>query len=165
MSGEVTLKNNGAGWHSAAAVGLTIAAVGLCGGLAHGYWNVENRWAGSIVAAVVAYVLWRMLYPAIARLLPQREAVQTVAWTLTEDTLTIGGDVIPRSAIRQVHCWPNRDALGSALAGWTVNIETSGKNRVLRSVTEGDRANASARQLRELVEALGYGRRWDEAAQ
>ena len=30
---------------------------------------------------------------------------QTVRWTLTEDTLRLGKDAIPRESIRMVHCW------------------------------------------------------------
>ena len=62
-----------------------------------------------------------------------------------------------------MYCWPNRDALGHTGAGWTINIETTGKNQVLRSLTEGEDLERSVGQLRALVEALGYGSRWEEA--
>ena len=61
-----------------------------------------------------------------------------------------------------VHCWPNRDALGHQGAGWTVNIETTGKTELLRSRTGEKEAKQSARQLRALVVALGYGSAWAE---
>ena len=49
-----------------------------------------------------------------------------------------------------VHCWKRGDR-------HVVNIETTGRNRVLRGVPgqESDEA------LRALVEALGYGRKWE----
>ena len=61
--------------------------------------------------------------------------------------------------IKTVHCWTNRSALGTADGGLTINIETPGKNRVLRSLRSGQEAETSDRLLRELVEAMGYGAR------
>ena len=78
------------------------------------------------------------------------------------DTLVLGEVSIPRESIKMVHCWPNRDSLGFSTPGWTVNIETDGKNQVLRTLTEGSPAETSAALLRELVVALGYGRNWPE---
>ena len=43
-----------------------------------------------------------------------------------------------------------------------VNIETTGKNRVLRTLS-GARAEESAASLEQLVRALGYGDAWDAA--
>ena len=75
---------------------------------------------------------------------------QTVRWTLTEETLRLGKDVIPRESIRMVHCWKRGDR-------HVVNIETTGRNRVLRGVPGEEPDEA----LRALVEALGYGRKWE----
>ena len=47
--------------------------------------------------------------------------------------------------------------------GWVVNIETTGKNRVFRSLAEGEDADRSARSLEELVCALGYQHQWERA--
>ena len=82
--------------------------------------------------------------------------------TLTEEQLTIGSDAIPLDTVKMVHCWTNRSALGTADGRLTVNIETSGKNRVLRSLRAGEEAAESERRLRELVTALGYGARLPE---
>ena len=125
---------------------LTIAAAALLPAM---YWVPA-------LAARRGLISW-MLYGLLDRALPSTIPIRTVDWSLTEDALTLGGQAIPRDTIRQVHCWPNRDALGHSLPGWTVNIETTGKNRVLRSVRSGAEAETSERLLRELVETLGYG--------
>ena len=116
--------------------------------------------------AVAAYVLVRCAYRIFSTVLfrgaADSAAYRTVTWTVTEDALTLDGKTIPRGAIRNVHCWPNRDSLGYSRPGWTVNIETDGKNQMLRTLTEGSPAETSAALLRELVVALGYGRNWPE---
>ena len=112
-----------------------------------------------ISTAVLALVLWWVLYPVVSRLFSRERENGRVRWTLTEDSLTIGEDVIPLGTVKAVHCWANRSALGTADGGLTVNIETSGKNRVLRSLRSGQEAETSDRLLRELVEAMGYGAR------
>ena len=162
MSGKLTLENGGGWKHTVPAVLLSAAAALVL------TWLLMSRVALSempfaIVSVLIAYVLFRVFYPAVSHLIPQQDVLRTVRWTLTGGALTIGDDVIPRDTIRQVHCWPNRDALGNRFAGWTVNIETTGKNRLLRSVTDEKLAESSARHLRELVEALGYGRVWERA--
>ena len=115
-----------------------------------------------ISTAVLALVLWWVLYPVVSRLFSKREGREPVRWTLTGDRLTIGEDVISLDTIKTVHCWTNRSALGTADGGLTINIETTGKNRVLRSVRSGAEAETSERLLRELVETLGYGARLPE---
>ena len=115
-----------------------------------------------ISTAVLALVLWWVLYPVVSRFFSKGEGRGPVRWTLTEDRLTIGGDVILLDTIKTVHCWANRSALGTADGGLTINIETTGKNRVLRSLRSGAEAETSERLLRELVEALGYGARLPE---
>lgn len=112
----------------------------------------------AVVAAVTAYVVFRLLYPALEGMIPGGK--ETLNWKLTADTLYLGQAAVDRSTIKMVHCWPNRDALGNRGGGVTVNIETTGKNRVLRSVRDGADADASGRQLRSLVTALGYGSQW-----
>ena len=115
-----------------------------------------------ISTAVLALILWWVLYPAVSRLFFREGEHGRVRWTLTGDSLTIGEDVIPLETVKTVHCWANRSALGTADGGLTINIETTGKNRVLRSVRSGAEAETSERLLRELVETLGYGARLPE---
>ena len=102
--------------------------------------------ARGIVAALGAYVLFRLFYPMLRGLFPGG-GERTLLWHVTPDTLVLGREEIPRGAIKAVHCWPNRDALGHAGAGWTVNIETTRKNHLLRSLTEGEGLDQSVRQL------------------
>ena len=116
--------------------------------------------ARGAVAALGAYVLFRVLYPLTAGLFPGGGTELT--WQVTADKLVLGQTEIPLDAIKMVHCWPNRDALGHRSAGWVVNIETTGKNQLLRSRTGETEAKQSARQLRALVTALGYGSAWAE---
>lgn len=123
----------------------------------------SSELAQMATSALLAYVLFRVLYPAAAKALPGGDAVRNILWTVNGDTLTLDGDEIARSAIKMVHVWPNRDALGIRGGGWVVNIETTGKNRVLRSLTEGEEAERSAESLETLVAALGYRRQWELA--
>ena len=114
----------------------------------------------AVVCALTAYLLFRLLYPAISALLPG--GTQSVSWSVTATELRLGGDTVDRDTIKMVHCWPGRDALGNRRSGYTVNIETAGKNFLLHSLAEGQDAEKSASELRALVSALGYGRQWPE---
>ena len=114
-----------------------------------------------VAAVVTAYILFRFIYPVVAGWMGRGEE-QTIPWTLTEESLTIGPRSIPRQSIRKVHCWPGRNALGQSTGNMVVNIETTGKNRVLRTLS-GARAEESAASLEQLVRALGYGDAWDAA--
>ena len=97
--------------------------------------------------------------PALRGLFPGRCGPAGI-WRVTPDTLYLNGTAISRAGIRQVYCWPNRDALGHAGTGWPVNIETDRGHHVLRSLTRGEEAERSARQLQAMVTALGYGSSW-----
>lgn len=126
-------------------------------------WTISGLVAGLLVAAVT-YILWRLLYPMMARLIPG-EKEKRIPWTLDEETLHLGGESLARDNIRKVHCWPNRDALGNAHPGWTVNVETKqGKNQLFRSLEEGDALDESIQSLKTLVEALGFGASWVQEA-
>ena len=158
MSGELTLeKTNWMGTLFAVLVSVLIA-----GGLTvliMSQLHVTGL-GQAVTAGLGAYVIFRLLYPMTAGMFPGGRAETT--WTVTADKLVLGQREIPRSAIKMVHCWPNRDALGHQGTGWTVNIETTGKNELLRSRTGEKEAKQSARQLRALVVALGYGSAWAE---
>ena len=117
--------------------------------------------AFQVAAVVTAYILFRFIYPVVAGWMGRGEE-QTIPWMLTEESLTIGPRSIPRQSIRKVHCWPGRNALGQSTGNMVVNIETTGKNRVLRTLS-GARAEESAASLEQLVRALGYGDAWDAA--
>ena len=109
----------------------------------------------ALLSSTVAFAL----YPALSCLFPEKTG-PAGTWTVTPDTLYLNETAIPRSSIRQIYCWPNRNALGQAGAGWTVNIETDRGHHLLRTLTKGEDAKRSARQLRAMVAALGYGSRW-----
>lgn len=117
--------------------------------------------AFQVSAVLVAYLLYRVIYPVAAGWMG-RGREQTLSWSLTDETLTLGAVSIPRDQIRTVHCWPGRNALGQSTGNVVVNIETTGKNQVLRSLS-GDRARESAAALEQLVRALGCGDAWDAA--
>ena len=161
MSGELLLKNHS--WRQVLP-GLLLAAAAAAGVT---FWALQylplEGLAQAAVAAFIAYVLFRVLYPVCTGLFSKGQTASAGTWRVTEDTLYLNDTAIPRSSIRQVHCWPNRDALGHAGAGWTVNIETTGKNHLLRTLTEGADADRSIRQLRAMVVALGYGSQWTDA--
>ena len=158
MSGELTLERSG--WPRLAA---TVAAVCALDAALMVFLLPHLHLTGmaqAVVCALTAYLLFRLLYPAISALLPGGQ--QSVSWSVTATELRLGGQTVDRDAIKMVHCWPGRDALGNRRSGYTVNIETAGKNFLLRSAAEGQDAEKSAAQLRALVSALGYGRQWPE---
>lgn len=146
MSGEIQLEAGG--WRRylpwlvslAAAVLLLLAAVFYMS--RRGLSGIGLQIGSAVIALAVYWALKSCLAPLFAG------GGRTVRWTLTEDALDLGGDVISRASIRQVYCWKKGE-------GHIVNIETTGKNRVLRAAPGGDPA------LQALVEALGYGQNWE----
>lgn len=165
MSGKLTLASGSGGKQVVLTTALSAAgALALLSILAlalRQYLTVElSRGAEAVVLAILAYVTFRVFYGVLGKALPGDTRIRTVAWAIDGGVLTLDGKSIPLDSIRQVHCWPNRDALGHNLPGWTVNIETTGQNRLLRSVAEGPAEALSTRQLHALVDALGYGNRW-----
>ncbi|MBR1690699.1 MAG: hypothetical protein IJ713_08000 [Oscillibacter sp.] len=162
MSGELTLERKSV-WSVALALlaSAAVTAAVMLLYLQHPLLPGGNLWPLFAMAALT-FVIFRIMYPAAEELLFHGRAAATVAWTVTAETLAIGGRTIRRADIKNVYCWPNRDALGNSQAGWTVNIETAGKNELLRSLTRGAEIDDSVRRLRELVAALGYGSQWPE---
>jgi hypothetical protein len=77
-----------------------------------------------------------------------------IPWSIRNRVLTLGDIEIPQKSIKMVHCWQKNGA-------WTVNIETTGKNRLLKSA-DGAEAEDSIQSLYDLVEALGYRSQWKE---
>ncbi len=161
MTGELILKS-GVRWKQ------ILPAVVLTAGVTFAVvWPMMTRMKGdglmwAAMAALMTYVLWRVLYPLLVKLMPGGEKPGAVVWELRGDVLQLGEDTIPLDSIKMVHCWPNRDALGHRLEGWTVNIETTGKNRVLCSVEDGPQVQASEESVHALVTALGYESSWVE---
>jgi len=159
MSGELLLQNGGK--RTLPTLVLTCLLAGGISVVWMRYIRLEGIARGALIALVV-YILFRVLYPVCAKVFTPKDSGAPGTWTVTPDTLYLNETAIPRSTIKMVHCWPNRDALGHTGAGWTINIETTGKNHVLRTLTEGEDLDRSVRQLRAMVVALGYGAQWQE---
>ncbi len=154
MSGELTIKRSG-GWRKAAALGITAAVIILV--MLPMARMLSTRLQTGLmtqigIAILVPVLIW-LLYPQMMKLLPgDKSASETMRWTIQSGVLTLGDAVVPQKSIKMVYCW-EKDG------NWTVNIETTGKNQLLRSV-EGDAR--SVRQLYALVDALGYRSQWRE---
>ena len=95
-------------------------------------------------AALALVVLW-VLFPAVCRILPH--GAEKIRWSLTDQALTLGETVIPLSQVRRLHCWQIREEI-------TLNIETKGKNILLRCV-DGELRQQSVDSLQLLAAALG----------
>lgn len=154
MSGELTIKRSG-GWRKAAALGITAAVIILV--MLPMARMLSTRLQTGLmtqigIAILVPVLIW-LLYPQMMKLLPgAKSASETMRWTIQSGVLTLGDAVVPQKSIKMVYCWEKDGS-------WTVNIETTGKNQLLRSV-EGDAR--SMRQLYALVDALGYRSQWRE---
>lgn len=160
MSGELLLESRkGALPALALSCLLTLGIALVCLRFLH---LPESGVLRGAAGAFLAYVLFRVLYPAMNELLSGGPDARGT-WRVTEDTLYLNEEAIPRSSIRQVYCWPNRNALGQTQAGWTVNIELDRGHRVLRSRSKGGEAEYARRQLRAMVVALGCGSRWAQS--
>ena len=130
--------------------------------------------------ALLAYGLFRILYPLVSRRFPSG-GTRAVSWEVTADTLSLDGRRTVRDSIKTVHVWPNRDSLGNPLPGWVVNIETTGQNILLhvpardsgdrngdrsgdgvRNGNSSEREGENEKNLRSLVGALGFSDCWTE---
>ena len=69
--------------------------------------------------------------------------------------MLVAGDTFRAAAADQLEIWAGRSG------AWTINIETTGKNRLLKSADGAD-AEDSIQSLYDLVEALGYRSQWKE---
>lgn len=156
MSGELLVKNQKGG--RIVLSFLVTAAVVLAVTL-----PLARMLLGSEKTGLLTQVGFAILVPVLIVLLrPQTEKLfsggespaGTLPWHIADGALTLGGTVIPLKTIKMVYCWQK----GSA---WTVNIETTGKNQLLRSVDGADEEE-SVQRLYELVDALGYRSQWKE---
>lgn len=176
MSGTILISAGSAGrtlMKLALSLAVTLAVICLVWPFALPYlervqvepmWGIRNMTglARGVLVALGAYVIFALVRYLLERLLPERGNTASVSWRVAGGTLTLGDDAIPLSTIRKVHCWPGRNILGQSTGNMVVNIETTGKNRVLRTLS-GEQAEESAAALERLVRALGYGAAWDAA--
>lgn len=157
MSGEVTIKSS-SGWQSRMLALLITAVVVIMLTLPVVRSLTARAQTGMMtqigIAIVVPVLIW-LLYPQMMKLLPGgQKKNETLRWSIQSGDLTLGETVIPLRTIKMVHCWQKEGS-------WTINIETTGKNQLLRSA-EGEEAARSVRQLYALVDALGYRSQWRE---
>ena len=144
MSGEITVKERNRKAELVALATAFAAAFALTM-LVFRFLDVGGAVRGA-AGALTAYVLCRAAY---GRLRPSGN-VRRIAWTLSDTELVIDGGATPRASIRNVYCWPNRDAFGHERPGRVVNIETDRKNTLLRSSDTDD----AGQELEALVRAL-----------
>ena len=106
--------------------------------------------------AILIPVLIVVLRPEMDKLLSggKQQAAETLPWAIRNGVLFLGDKEIPLKTIKMVYCWQK----GSA---WTINIETTGRNQLLRSVSGPDEEE-SVQRLYDLVDALGYRSQWKE---
>lgn len=157
MSGELLVKNQKGG--KSALSFLITAAVVLAVMLPMARMLLGSEKTGLLTQigfAILVPVLIVLLRPQMDRLLSGgKTPAGTLPWRIADGALTLGETEIPLKTIKMVYCWQK----GSA---WTVNIETTGKNQLLRSV-DGEDEEESVQRLYELVDALGYRSQWKEA--
>ena len=105
--------------------------------------------------AILIPVLIVVLRPEMDKLISGgKQPAETLPWAIRNGTLTLGDKEIPLKTIKMVYCWQK----GST---WTINIETTGRNQLLRSV-DGPDEEESVQRLYDLVDALGYRSQWKE---
>ena len=108
-----------------------------------------------IAIAVLVPVLIVVVQPEMMKLLSGgKNPVSVIPWSIRNRVLTLGDIEIPQKSIKMVYCWQKNGS-------WTINIETTGKNQLLRSADGAD-AEDSIQSLYDLVDALGYRAQWKE---
>lgn len=158
MSGELIVKNNDS--KKSLLAFLITAAVVLAVMIPMARVLLTRAQTGlmtQIAIAVLVPVLIVVLQPEMTKLLSggkNKNTVATIPWSIRNRVLTLGDVEIPQKNIKMVHCWQKNGA-------WTINIETTGKNQLLRSA-EGADAEDSIQSLYDLVDALGYRSQWKE---
>lgn len=156
MSGELIVKNKkgGKGFLSFLITAAVVLAVMIP--LARMLRvQLEKGTMTQIGFAILVPVLIVVLRPEMEKLLSGgKEPNMALPWCIANGVFMLGETQIPLKTIKMVYCWQR----GSA---WTINIETTGSNQLLRSV-DGPDKEESVQRLYELVDALGYRSQWKE---
>lgn len=156
MSGELIVKNKkgGKGFLSFLITAAVVLAVMIP--LARMLRvQLEKGTMTQIGFAILVPVLIVVLRPEMEKLLSGgKEPNMALPWCIANGVFMLGETQIPLHTIKMVYCWQR----GSA---WTINIETTGRNQLLRSV-DGPDKEESVQRLYELVDALGYRSQWKE---
>ena len=156
MSGELIVKNKKS-TKSLLAFLLTAAVVlAVMLPMARMMKNLlEKGTMTQIGFAILVPVLIVVLRPELEKLLPGgQKGAEALPWAIRGGILTLGTREIPLKTIKMVYCWQKGTA-------WTINIETTGRNQLLRSAG-GPEEEESVQRLYELVDALGYRSQWKE---
>ena len=117
--------------------------------------QLEKGTMTQIGFAILIPVLIVVVRPEMDKLFSGgKQVTEILPWSISSGSLMLGETEIPLKTIKMVYCWQKGNA-------WTVNIETTGKNQLLRSVSGPDEEE-SVQRLYELVDALGYRSQWKE---
>ena len=117
--------------------------------------QLEKGTMTQIGFAILIPVLIVVVRPEMDKLFSGgKQVTEILPWSISSGSLMLGDTEIPLKTIKMVYCWQKGNA-------WTVNIETTGKNQLLRSVGGPDEEE-SVQRLYELVDALGYRSQWKE---
>lgn len=156
MSGELIVKNNDAKKNLLAFLVTAAVVLAVMLPMARMLLNRANGGlATQLAIAVLVPVLIVVLQPEMMKLFAGgKTPVSVIPWSVRNRVLTLGDVEIPQKSIKMVHCWQKNGE-------WTINIETTGKNRLLRSAGGAD-AEDSIQSLYDLVDALGYRSQWKE---
>lgn len=156
MSGELIVKNNDSKKNLLSFLITAVVVLAVMLPLARMLrTQLEKGTMTQIGFAILIPVLIVVLRPEMMKLLPGgKTPVATIPWTIQNRVLMLGDVEIPQKTIKMVHCW-QKDGV------WTINIETTGKNQLLRSAEDAE-AEDSIQSLYELVDALGYRSQWKE---
>ena len=156
MSGELIVKNNDSKKNLLAFLITAVVVLAVMLPMARMLLTrAQTGMMTQIAIAILVPVLIVVLRPQMEKLLSGgKQPTETLPWSIRGGTLTLGEKEIPLKTIKMVYCWQK----GSA---WTINIETTGKNQLLRSV-DGPDEEESVQRLYELVDALGYRSQWKE---
>lgn len=153
MSGELILKKRDS-WQKRLLALLVTAVVTLAV-----VWPMvrvmARRTEGGPLSQFGLAIVVPLIYYLMLQLLTGKGSSEVVPWHIEGGLLMLGDTSIPLESIKMVHCWKQDQK-------WTVNIETTGKNQLLRACTEGEEKERSVQRLYELVDALGYRAQWKE---
>ena len=156
MSGELIVKNKNGSKSALSFLVTAVVVLAVMLPMARVLLTrMETGLLTQIGIAILIPVLIVVLRPEMDKLFSGgKQVADTLPWSISGGTLMLGEKAIPLKSIKMVYCWQK----GSA---WTINIETTGRNQLLRSVSGPDEEE-SVQRLYELVDALGYRSQWKE---
>ena len=150
MSGELIVKNKNGSKRALSFLVTAVVVLAVMLPLARMLrTQLEKGTMTQIGFAILIPVLIVVVRPEMEKLFSGgKQVTEILPWSISSGSLMLGDTEIPLKTIKMVYCWQKGNA-------WTVNIETTGKNQLLRSVGGPDEEE-SVQRLYELVDALGY---------